>query len=68
MTELVKTVVEYVYKHVKLIYIIIPAVIAVILMFIPNKKTLRWGIGIFIALIALCFIYLMLMVICAGIA
>ena len=64
MAELVKTVVDYVYKHVKLIYVIIPAVIAIIMMFIPSKKMLRWEIGIFIGLIALCFIYLILMVIC----
>ena len=68
MAELVKTVVDYVYKNVKLIYIIIPAIIAIIMMFIPSKKMLRWGIGIFIGLIALCFSYLILMVICTGIS
>ena len=68
MAGMVQNVLAFIDEHFNLLYIIIPAAIAVILMLIPSRKTLRWGIGIFIGLIAICFIYLILMVICTGIA
>ena len=68
MAGMVQNVLAFIDEHFNLLYIIIPAAIAVVLMIIPSKKTYRWGIGGFIALITLCFLYLILMVICTGIA
>ena len=67
MAGMVQNVLGFIDEHFKLLYIIISAAIAVILMLIPSKKTLRWGIGIFVMLILLCIVYLVMMVICAGI-
>ena len=67
MAGMVQNVLGFIDEHFNLLYIIIPAAIAVILMLIPSRKTLRWGIGIFIVLILLCMVYLVMMVICAGI-
>ena len=67
MAGMVQNVLGFIDEHFNLLYIIIPAAIALLLMFIPSKKTLRWGIGIFVALILLCIAYLVMMVICAGI-
>ena len=55
MAEMVQNVLGFIDEHFNLLYIIIPAAIAVVLMLIPSKKTYRWGIGIFVALILLCF-------------
>ena len=64
---LVQNVLRFIDEHFNLLYIIIPASIAVILMLIPSTKTLRWGIGIFVVLILLCIVYLVMMVVGAGI-
>lgn len=65
MADLMKKTIDLVYDNFKWIYIIVPLAIAFILTLIPNGKTHRWGIGILLALILLCFIYLLLMVIYA---
>ncbi len=62
MTGIVQNVLGFIDEYFKLLYIIIPAAIAVILMLIPSKKTLRWGIGIFVVLILLCIVYMLMMV------
>ena len=67
MAGMVQNVLGFIDEHFNLLYIIIPAAIAVILMLIPSRKTLRWGIGIFVALILLCIFYLLMMVVGAGI-
>lgn len=50
--------------HFKLRYIFAPVAIAVIMMFISSKKTLRWGIEGFVGLTLLGIICMLLMVIC----
>ena len=67
MAGVVQNVLSFIDEHFNLLYIIIPAAIAVVLMFIPSKKTLRWGIGIFVVLILLCVVYMLMMVLGAGI-
>ena len=67
MAGMVQSVLGFIDEHYNLLYIIIPAAIAVVLMLIPSKKTLRWGIGTFVVLILLCIVYLMMMVLSAGI-
>ncbi len=68
MAGMVQNVLGFIDEHFKLLYIIILAAIAVILMLIPSKKTHRLGIGIFVVLILLCMVYLVMMVAGAGIA
>ena len=63
MAGMVQSVLGFFDEHFNLLYIIIPAAIAVVLMLIPSKKTLRWGIGIFVTLILLCIVYLVMMVV-----
>ena len=67
MAGMVQNVLGFIDEHFNLLYIIIPAAIAVVLMLIPSKKTLRWGIGIFVVLILLCVVYMLMMVLGAGI-
>ena len=64
---MIQNVLEFIDKHFNLLYIIIPAATAVVLMLIPSKKSYRWGIGIFVVLILLCMVYLVMMVVGAGI-
>ena len=66
MAEMVQNVLGFIDEHFNLLYIIIPAATAVVLMLIPSKKTYLWGIGIFVVLILLCIVYLMMMVVGAG--
>ena len=68
MAGMVQNVLAFIDEHFNLLYIIIPAAIAVILMLIPSRKTYRWGIGIFVVLILLCIVYMLMMVVGAGIA
>ena len=67
MAGMVQSVLGFIDEHFNLLYIIIPAAIAVVLMLIPSKMTNLWGIGIFVVLILLCIVYLMMMVVGAGI-
>lgn len=67
MAGVVQNVLAFIDEHFNLLYIIIPAAIAVVLMLIPSKKTYRWGIGIFGVLILLCIVYLVMMVLSVGI-
>ena len=66
MAGMVQNVLGFIDEHFNLLYIIIPAAIAVVLMLIPSKKMYLWGIGIFVVLILLCIVYLMMMVVGAG--
>ena len=68
MAGMVQNVLGFMDEHFNLLYIIIPAAIAVVLMLIPSKKTHRWGIWIFVVLILLCMVYLVMMVVGAEIA
>lgn len=63
MAGMVQNVLGFIDEHFNLLYIIIPAAIAVVLMLIPSKMTYLWGIGIFVVLILLCIVYLVMMVV-----